>query len=318
MDEIVKEIVPLAVAARKRRTSLVDFCIRLVKQKPLGAVSGIIFLALLIVGIFADLLAPYGMNEPHLWDRLSPPSAQYLLGTDNLGRDLLSRCIYGARVSLVVGAAGTSLAILLAAAIGIVSGFSGGKVDIVTQRFVDAWMSFPGLFILITVMSILGPGIVQVTVVLGVLFGISGSRVIRSAVIAINQNLYVKAAKAIGCSSTRIVFRHILPNIMAPILVLFTTNMGTVILSEAGLSFLGFGVPPGTASWGNMLSGEGRQYMELAPWLALWPGICLSVAVFSINMFGDAVRDLLDPRLKGRMGRYGGVKEKSRLARSSR
>ena len=301
----------------KRRTS-VDFCIRLVKQKSLGAVSGIIFLALLMVGIFADLLAPYGMNEIHLWDRLSPPSAQYLLGTDNLGRDLLSRCIYGARVSLIVGAAGTSLAILVSAAIGIVSGFSGGKVDIVAQRFVDAWMSFPGLFILITVMSILGPGIVQVIVVLGVLFGIGGSRVIRSAVIAINENLYVKAAKSIGGSSTRLVFRHILPNVMAPILVLFTTNMGTVILVEAALSFLGFGVPPGTASWGNMLSGEGRQYMELAPRLALWPGICLSVAVFSINMFGDAVRDLLDPRLKGRMGRYGGVKEKSRLARSSR
>jgi peptide/nickel transport system permease protein len=299
------------VAAKPNRGSLlVDVGLRLVKEKPLGTIGAVIVLVLLLTGIFANFLAPYGMNEVRLLERLSPPSAMHLLGTDNLGRDILSRLIYGARISMIVGLASPAIATFVSAIIGILSGFFGETFDMVVQRFVDAWMSFPALLILIVVMSLVGIGLVQVIVVLGLLFGINGSRVVRSAVIGIKENVYVEAAKAVGCTTPRILIRHILPNIMAPMIVLFTTSMGTAIISEAGLSFLGYGVPPGIPSWGNMLSGEGRQFMELAPQLALWPGLALSTVVYGLNMFGDALRDLLDPRLRGGVGRYGGVKRK--------
>jgi peptide/nickel transport system permease protein len=161
-------------------------------------------------------------------------------------------------------------------------------------------------------MSILGPGLLQVVAVLGVLFGIGNSRVVRGAVIGIKENMYVEAARAIGCPSRKILTMHILPNIMAPIIILFTIGIGGVILTEASLSFLGFGIPPPQPSWGGMLSGQGREYMLQAPWMALWPGLALSIVVYGINMLGDAMRDLLDPRLRGGVGRYGNIKVKSR------
>jgi len=294
----------------KRRSAVADFFIRLVKEKPLGTVGGIIVLLLLLTGVFADLLAPYGFNEIHLRDSLSPPSGQYMLGTDNLGRDVLSRIIFGARISMIVGMAATSLSVLISAVIGILCGFIGGKFDLIVQRFVDAWMCIPGLVLLIVVVTITGPGIWQVIILLGLLYGIGGSRIVRGAVIGIKENVYMDAAVAIGCSTTRILTRHVLPNIMAPIIILFTTRMPAVILVEASLSFLGFGIPPPAPSWGGMLSGSGRQFMMIAPWMALWPGLALAVAVYGINMFGDAVRDILDPRLRGGLGRYTGVPKK--------
>lgn len=291
----------------KRRSALVDFFIRLVREKPLGTVGGIIVLLLFLTGVFADLLAPYGLNEIHLRDSLSPPSGQYMLGTDNLGRDVLSRVIFGARISMIVGMAATSLSVLISAVIGILCGFIGGKFDMIVQRFVDAWMCIPGLVLLIIVVTITGPGIWQVIILLGLLYGIGGSRIVRGAVIGIKENVYIDAAVAIGCPTTKILTRHVLPNIMAPIIILFTTRMPAVILVEASLSFLGFGIPPPAPSWGGMLSGSGRQFMLMAPWMALWPGLALAVVVYGINMFGDAVRDLLDPRLRGGVGRYVGV-----------
>ncbi len=294
----------------KRRSLLVDFFIRLVREKPLGTVGGVIVLAMFFTGIFANILTPYEMNESHLAYRLAPPSSQFLLGTDVLGRDLLTRIIYGARISMIVGVAGAFLNILVALLIGLVSGFVGGKTDIVIQRFVDAFMCFPWLLIMLTIMVLVGSGIVQVTIVLGVSFGIWYSRVIRSAVIGIKENMYVEAAKATGCSTGKMLTRHILPNVTAPIMIVFTISMGQLILSEATLSFLGYGIPPPAPSWGGMLSGQGRYYMLIAPWLAVWPGLALSIVVFGINMFGDAMRDLLDPRLRGGAGRYGGAKRK--------
>ena len=294
-----------AVSEPKTRAGAAYFFARLWKEKPLGTASGIIIVLFALTAIFADVLAPYGMLEMSLADRLSGPSARFVLGTDHVGRDLLTRLIYGARVSLTVGLAATALNVVVAMVIGGASGFVGGKVDLATQRFVDAWISIPGLLILLTIMSIVGQGLVQTIVVLGVTGGIGGSRVVRSAVIAIKENVYFQAAEAIGSSRWRTLVWHVVPNIVAPVIIVFSINIGAVIISEASLSFLGFGLPLEVPSWGGMLSREGREYMEQAPWLAFWPGIFLTVLVYSLNMFGDAVRDLLDPRLRGGGGRLG-------------
>ncbi len=250
------------VAERKRHSRLVGFFIRLVKEKPLGTAGGVITLLLLFTGLFADFLAPYGMNETRVGPFLDAPSASFWLGTDHLGRDLLSRVILGARISVIVGLAATALATLLSTIIGILSGYIGGKFDLVVQRFVDAWMCMPWLPILIVIMSLVGRGMPGLIIVMGLWYGITGSRLVRSAVIAIKENVYVEAAVAIGCPTRRILTRHILPNIMAPIIILFSTTVPGVILTEAALSFLGFGIPPPEPSWGGMLSGTGRTYME--------------------------------------------------------
>ena len=189
---------------------------------------------------------------------------------------------------------------------------SGGKLDLAVQRFVDAWMAFPGLLLLLTVMSIVGRDLFQIIVVLGIAGGISGSRVIRSAVIAIKENDYFLAAQAVGTPTSRILNRHVLPNIMAPVIIIFSINIGGMIMSLAALGFLGYGLPPTIPDWGGMLSREGRRYMEQAPWLALWPGLCLTIVVYSFNMFGDAIRDLLDPRLRGGEGSYGATGKRKR------
>ena len=293
------------VAERKRHSRLVDFWIRLVKEKPLGVVGGIITLLLLFTGIFADVLAPYGFNETRLTDFLAAPSAGFWLGTDNLGRDLLSRVIYGARISLIIGLAATSLSVFNSVFIGILSGYIGGKFDLVVQRFVDAWMCLPWLPMLMIIMVIVEPGMLPLIIALGVMGGIAGSRLIRGLTLSIKENVYVRAAVAIGCPTRRILTRHILPNIMAPIIIIFSITVPGIILSEAALSFLGFGIPPPAPSWGGMLSGRGRDFMFMAPWMVIWPGLALSIVVYGINMFGDAVRDLLDPRLRGGVGRYG-------------
>jgi len=298
------------VAETKRHSFLVDFFIRLVKEKPLGTVGGVITLLLLLTGIFANFIAPYGESETHMVDMLAAPSAKYWLGADNLGRDILSCVIFGARVSVIIGLAASTLATILSLIIGMLCGYIGGKLDLIVQRFVDTVMCIPLLILLMVAMSIIGPGIWQVTVVLGVMWGIVGSRHIRGAVIGIKENVYVEAARAIGCSTTRIITRHILPNIMAPTVVLFSVRVPNVILTEASLSFLGFGIPPPTPSWGGMLSGSGRLYMIQAPWMVIWPGLALSIVVYGVNIFGDAVRDLLDPRLRGGVGRYGVRKPK--------
>ena len=278
---------------------LAEFFTRLVREQKPGAAFGVVVVLLLLIGIIADWLAPYGMNEINLMDRLEGPSGEHWLGTDQLGRDVFSRIIYGARISVIVGLSATIIAVVISAVMGITTGFFVGKLDLVVQRFVDAFMSLPGILILITVMSLLGQGVIQIIVVLGVLNGIRGSRIIRGAVIAIKENDYFTAAHALGSSNDAIMIRHVLPNVMAPIIIIFSTEIGGIILTEASLSFLGFGLPPDVPSWGGMLSSEGRRFMEAAPHLALWPGVALSAVVYATNMFGDAMRDLLDPRLRG-------------------
>ena len=301
----------LGIEAHKRRGLLGDFFIRLVREKPLGTAGGLVVLVLLCAGIFADVLAPYPYAEIHLESILEGPSGQYLLGTDQLGRDVLSRIIYGARVSVIVGLAATTISVLGATALGGLCGFLGGKLDLIVQRLVDAWMAFPGLLLFLTIMSVVGRGMPQLIVVLGIIGWFGGSRVSRSAVIGIKENMYMMAAKSIGSPAWRTLIRHVLPNMLAPVIIMFTTGIGGVILAEASLSFLGYGLPPDVPSWGGMLSGEGRRFMEMAPRLALWPGFCLSIVVYGTNMFGDALRDLLDPRLRGGVGRMGAYGAKS-------
>ena len=296
-----------AAAAEKKRGAFADFLIRLVREKPLGTFGAAITLAFLLTAIFSDFLAPYGMNEIGVVERLTPPGVDSLLGSDHLGRDVFSRVIHGARISVIVGLAGSTIGIFIATLIGGLSGYIGGRFDTVLQRFVDAWMAFPSLIILILAVTVIGPGLWQVIILLGFVYGFGSSRIVRGAVISIKESEYMEAARAMGCSNPRMLIRHILPNIMAPIIILYTTAVPWAILEEAALSFIGLGIPPPTPSWGGMLSSEGRTHMLRGPWLAIWPGLALSLVVYGVNMFGDALRDLLDPRLRGSVGHFGGV-----------
>jgi peptide/nickel transport system permease protein len=291
----------------KARSFWLDVLVRLVKEKPLGTVGGIIVLALLITGIGATwilTLRGYGYSECFVGPKLALPSLAFPFGCDQLGRDVLSRVIYGARVSVIIGLSVAGISVAISAGIGIVCGYVGGKLDIVAQRFVDGIMCIPGLFLMLTLIAIIGPGMQPIILVLGILFGIIQSRVVRGAVIAIRANPYLEAAKAIGCNTRRILLKHVLPNVLAPMIILFTITVGAAILIEASISFLGFGIPQPIPTWGGMLSMEGRRYMLQQPWLAFWPGFFLAIVVWGVNMLGDALRDLFDPRLRGGLGRY--------------
>jgi peptide/nickel transport system permease protein len=276
-------------------SSILSFC----RRKPLGAAGGFVFFLFLVAALIGPLIAPFGVNETNLYERLRPPSATYWLGTDQLGRDVLSRVLVGAQTSIFVAILASALATFLSTLIGTMAGYFGGRVDLVSQRFVDAWMIFPDLILLIVVISVLGPGLGQTVVVLGLLYGIAGSRIIRGAVMSVRENVYVKASQAMGAGPLHIIVRHVLPNIAPVVILLFTARIGAVILAEAGLSFLGLGIPPPAPTWGGMLSGSGRSFMYIAPWLALAPGLCLTIVVYAINVFGDALRDVLDPRMRG-------------------
>lgn len=254
---------------------------------------------MLALAVGAEWVAPYGYDDADIFARLKPSSTAHWLGTDNLGRDVLSRVIHGARVSMAVGFGGVGLGLLGAILVGLLSGYFGGMLDTALQRVVDAFMCFPLLLVALTIMALLGPGLANVILTLGLVLAVRDSRVIRGAVLTVKANLYVEAALALGAPHGAILRRHVLPNIFAPILILATVNLGAVILIEAALSFLGFGVPPPRPSWGGMLSTAGVVHMLRAPWLAFWPGVALSLAVFSANMLGDALRDVLDPRLRG-------------------
>jgi len=302
-----------AAEETRRPRAAVSFLKRLFREKPLGVVGLALVVLLFFSGIFADLgwmglpnvgLAPYSYKEVHVADRLTAPCAQYPLGTDGAGRDQLSRIIYGARISMIVGVAATALSTVISTVIGLTSGFIGGKFDIIVQRFVDAWICFPGLAIFLLLVSLIGRGVPQLIFVLSI-GGIGGSRGSRALAFWIKESVYVEATRAIGGSTTRIVLRHLLPNVMPMIVVGFSMGMGGVILAESSLSFLGFGLPPPIPSWGSMIGGPSRYHMQRAPWIPLFPGFALTLAVYGVNMFGDAVRDLLDPRLRGGVGGMG-------------
>lgn len=275
----------------------------LLRRKPLGALSTVILGCLLSMAVLAPVIAPYdpyqfNLNARGLPIRLQAPSAKFLFGTDAHGRDVLSRIIYGARISLLVGLCSVALGVVCGSLIGLVSGYWEGKLDQGLQRVVDTLMAFPAIVLALAVLSVCGQSVPNIILVIGLVIAPGASRVIRGAVLTVKYNIYVDAARAAGASSGRILLRHILPNVFAPILVLASVWLGNAIVIEAALSFLGLGTPPPTPTWGGMLSGEGRRSLETAPYLALFPGLAISMVVLAFNMFGDAVRDLLDPRLR--------------------
>lgn len=272
---------------------------RLLRRQPLGTFSAAVIALLVAVALLAPRLEPYGPNRTAVAHRLEPPGAGHVLGTDNLGRDELSRLIDGSRVTVVVGFGSVLIATAIAAVVGTTSGYLGGLVDLLIQRLVDIWMSFPGLVLLTTIVSVFKPSRTTVVIAIGVLLSAGASRVVRSAVLAVKPMPFVESARCCGASGLRIVVQHVLPNVLAPILVVATAQLGVAILIEATLSFLGYGVPPPQPAWGSMLSGDARTYMIRAPLLSLWPGLAIAVVVYAFNMLGDAIRDEMDPRLRG-------------------
>ena len=302
----------VGVAKERRLPFMIEVLVRLVREKPLGLVGGLIVLMFLAMAVAAPLIAPYGAGQLGAGRPLAGPSAAHLFGTDNLGRDVLSRVIHGAQVSMTIGFLSIALSTLIALTIGVLTGYFGGLLDILFQRVVDAFMAFPALVFLIAVGAIFTdaniPGlpaqglfstkVVALVIELGILFGVGNSRVIRSATLSVRSSMYIESARATGATHTRLIFRHVLPNVLPPTITLATLGLGGIILTESALSFLGLSVPPDQVTWGKMLNTEARSHMLEAPWLAIFPGLALSMAVFGFNMLGDALRDLLDPRLR--------------------
>jgi peptide/nickel transport system permease protein len=276
------------------------------RRKPLGAIGGFFVLVLIITALFAGQIAPYPYDTGKGVERLQAPSARHVLGTDNLGRDMFSRIVYGARISIAVGFGAVLVGTGLATILGILSGYFGGLFDLLFQRLIDAWIAFPAIILLACLVTISTTrntdpvtSIAIVAVALGLVVAGGSSRVVRSAVLGIRDLPYMEGARCIGCGHWHIIRRYVLPNVLAPILILATVQLGGAILAESTLSFLGFGVKPPMPAWGSMLAGSGRQYFLVAPFLAIWPGLAISLAVFGFNMLGDALRDVLDPRLRG-------------------
>jgi peptide/nickel transport system permease protein len=296
-----------------------------VRRKPLGAICGVVVILFMIIGdivpetvnkatsiaglgtpvpYMADALEKqfsfiYPYDQQHLRDRLSGMNSTYLLGTDSLGRDTLSRLLYGARVALMVSVGAVLISETIATVIGIGTGYYGGLFDKISFRLVDVFQSLPGLVILITILGIFGSGLWPMIIVIGIVSGPPGSRVIRAQTMSVMANPYIDAARVVGASDRRIMMHYIFPNVFPLIILGSTLRLGTIVLIEASLSFLGFGIPAPFPSWGNMLSTDGRDYMRIQPILAVFPGIAIGLLVFSYNLFGDAMRDVLDPRLRG-------------------
>jgi peptide/nickel transport system permease protein len=272
--------------------------LRFARRRPLGAVGAAIIVAMLLTALLAPSIAPYDPLETDFLAQLSPPSAAHWLGTDAFGRDLLSRLIYGSRTALLVGFASACLGATLGAMIGVASAYFGGRVDLLMQRLVDVFLAFPIIVLALAVVSILGTGIGNVIMAITVPMVPNCARVVRSSALAVRQMPYVDAARAAGYSAWRIIFRHMLPNVMAPYLIMLTAYVGQAILLEASLSFLGLGVAEPTPAWGLMLRGAAVEFAESAPWMAIFPGLAISLGVFAFNLFGDSLRDALDPKLR--------------------
>ena len=326
---------------RPRHRGIWKFVKDLFRKKPVGGIGLVILILLILVAIFADVLAPYplvggkmqtdvlhALQKPYLFMSGSEKAAAqatvtslggiHLLGTDSLGRDTLSYLIYGARTSVILCLCCMVLSSLVSILIGTLSAVLGGWFDLILQRLVDAWLCIPAMLILMILMSMMGKGMPQLVFALSVPSGIAGSRIIRSSAIAVRDSGYIRSCTLLGGGSVWKIVHHVIPNILPLIITNAAGSLGSVVLMEASLSFLGYGVDPSTPSWGYLISQEGKANMFLAPWLCIAPGVCISLMVFAANMFGDSVRDLLDPRLKGGVGSYSTKKLKKMAEKQKR
>jgi peptide/nickel transport system permease protein len=260
------------------------------------AVAGLIILALLVLAaLVGPLIAPFGINEINVSDRLQGPTTTHWFGTDELGRDVFSRVLVGARVSLMVGFIAVGIALVVGVPIGLISGFYGGATDSWLMRMMDILFALPAILLAIAILAVLGPGIVNAMIAIGIVYTPIFARITRGSVLTIKQSVFVRAARSLGATDTRILRTHILPNVMAPIIVQASLSLAFAILAEAALSFLGLGVQPPNPAWGRMLS-EGRGFFEQAPWMAIFPGLAIVVTVMAFNFVGDGLRDALDPQ----------------------
>jgi peptide/nickel transport system permease protein len=295
----------------KKRPS---FLHELFTTKKIAALGLCLLIFFLLIAVFADVIAPVkavdGQIPTSVLEKLQPPSLKHPFGTDSVGRDLLSYMIYGCRTSVILGIVCTLLSTIVSLIIGVASAVIGGWFDLIVQRFVDAWQCVPGMLIMLIMMSILGNGLIQLIIVISIPAGIGGSRMVRSAAIAVKDSGYSKMSTMLGGGQLWKMIQHVTPNILPMIIMNLAGSLGGVIMMEASMNFLGFGVSVNTPSWGAMLSGQGRSNMYIAPWLAMVPGIAIAVMVFASAMLGDGVRDILDPRLKGGVGSYSASKLK--------
>jgi len=273
---------------------------RLLRRQPLGVAGAVVVLGLVIAAIFAPVLAPHGPKDT-AFGQFVPPGREFPMGTDNLGRDVLSRVIWGARLSLYVGLASVLVGITIGSLWGIFTGYYGGIADTSSQRIVDCVMALPPIILALSLMAAVGQSVNNVILALTILLTPTAARTLRAVALGVSASPFIEAARAAGTSHLRIVLRHVLPNCLATYIVLVTTNISYAIVVEASLSFLGVGAPPDEPSWGGMLT-AGTQAMETAPWLIFFPGVAISLAVFALNLLGDAIRDIADPRLRGGLG----------------
>ena len=269
-----------------------------VRRKPLGAIGAFIILGMMFVALFAHVLAPYDPYTPDYGSSFARPSPAHWFGTDEFGRDLMSRVMYGARIALFVGFVSSFVGCTLGALLGVISAYAGGKVDLFLERIMDILLAFPLLILALAIASILGPAVHNVVVAISIPIIPRAARVVRAAALSVKENQYVEAAGSLGATRRRVVLQHIVPNVVAPYIIMLTAQLGSAILTEAALSYLGLGTAEPTPSWGLMLSGSASAYAEKAPWIALFPGIAISLAVFGFNLFGDSLRDALDPKLR--------------------
>jgi peptide/nickel transport system permease protein len=281
-----------------RPSSWRDLAWALLCKQPLAAFGGLLVAIMVSMALVPGLLAPHDAEVNNFPDMLRPPDGTYWLGTDQFGRDLLSRIIYGARTALFIGCIAAFTGATTGLILGVASAYFGGKVDLILQRVIDVLIAFPTIIIALTVVSVFGSELHHVIIAICIPFIPDAARIVRSSALAIREIPYVDAARALGYSHTRIILRHMAPNVLAPYLIVLTANIGQAILLEASLSYLGLGVQEPTPAWGLMLQGGAEEYVESAPWVAIFPGLAIAVAVFGFNLFGDGVRDALDPRLR--------------------
>jgi len=289
-----------ASATLAPKLTIAEEVVKFARTKPLGAAGALIILGMLVLALFAELLAPYDPYHSDYGAQFARPSAEHWFGTDEFGRDVLSRIMYGARIALFVGFVASFTGCTIGALLGVISAYAGGRVDLLLERLMDMLLAFPQLILALAIASILGPAVQNVVIAISIPVIPRVARVVRSAALSVKEHVYVEAVQALGASRRRVVLQHIIPNVMAPYIIMVTAQLGAAILAEAALSYLGLGAAEPTPSWGLMLSGSAPSYAEKAPWIALFPGIAISLGVFGFNLFGDSLRDALDPKLKGR------------------